>query len=194
MMESNEKYSLNAVMDAKRLIFPELPLAYQEMLMLVPVEIRSQDHPKHKAVYGLMQAMARHLAEAREVSTIPADQYLIGYEKEQSEVQTCFRIRGIQQEMSAVRFRLDIHDYRGELERLILENRLLELYNQARILDPQGVSRFEHMIDKKMKKVRIRENGNYRGNETGRNERVREVTVKHRTFRDGEPDRLYPCQ
>lgn len=59
---------------------------------------------------------------------------------------------------------MEINDYRGAVEKVILENRMLELYELAKQLDPTGVERFERMIDKRMKKVRIRGNGNYRGN------------------------------
>ena len=108
----------------ERAIFPEMPLTYHEMLMLVPADILKLDHPKHKKVVGLIQAMV------------------------------AFRITGIQQQMSAVRFRLDIHDYRGNLEKDILQDRLYELYYQAKEIDPEGTARFERMIDKRMRKVR----------------------------------------
>lgn len=193
MIASNERAPVSVVC-AEHIVFPDLPLTYEEMQLLVPVEIQSKEHAKHKAVYGLIQAMARRLEDARMVSTISPSQYLTGYKEEQTQVQTLFRVKGIQQEMSAVRFRMEINDYRGAVEKVILENRMLELYELAKQLDPTGVERFERMIDKRMKKVRIRGNGNYRGNKTGRNERVREVTVKHTAERRGEPDRLYRCQ
>ena len=47
----------------ERAIFPEMPLTYQEMLMLVPADILKPDHPKHKKVVGLIQVMARHLED-----------------------------------------------------------------------------------------------------------------------------------
>lgn len=193
MVESNERVPSVAV-DAEHMVFPNLPLTYEEMQLLVPVENRNREHEKHRAVYGLIQAMARHLEDARRVSTILPSQYLREYREGEPEAQTQFRIRGIQQEMSAVRFRLEINDYRGAVEKVILENRMLELYELAKKLDPEGVGRFERIIDKRVKKVRVRENGNHGGNQAGRNERVREVTVKHRTERRGEPDRLYRCQ
>lgn len=138
----------------ERLIFPTMPLTYQEMLMLVPADILKPDHPKHKKVVGLIQVMARHLEDARMVSTIPAKEYARGYSPKHSQAQTHFRITGIQRQMSAVRFRLDIHDYRGSLEKAILQDRLYELYYQAKEIDPEGTARFERMIDKRMRKAR----------------------------------------
>ena len=138
----------------ERAIFPEMPLTYQEMLMLVPADILKPDHPKHKKVVGLIQVMARHLEDARMVSKMPASQYSKGFSKEEKPAKVAFRITGIQQQMSAVRFRLDIHDYRGNLEKDILQDRLYELYYQAKEIDPEGTARFERMIDKRMRKVR----------------------------------------
>lgn len=192
MLKKNEG-DLN-ITSADRMVFPNLPLTYEEMILLVPAEIRNPEDKRHRAVYGLIQCMARQLEDARRVSTIQPSQYLRGYERGQSDVQTQFRIRGIQQEMAAVKFRLEINDFRGPAEEEILKNRMLELYELAKRLDPSGVGRFEHRIDKRMKKVRLRENGNYGGNQTGRNERVREVTVKYGADRRGEPDHLYRCQ
>lgn len=192
MIQRNEG-ELN-ISSADHMVFPNLPLTYEEMILLVPAEIRNPKDKRHRAVYGLLQAMARHLEEARIVSTIPPDQYLRGYREEENMAQTHFRIMGLQQEMQAIKFRLEINDYRGPAEEEILKNRMLELYELAKKLDPSGVGRFEHMVDKKMKKARIRENGYYRGNQTGRNERVREVAVKHSPERRGEPDRVYRCQ
>lgn len=162
-MIQRNKGELN-VSNADRMVFLNLPLTYEEMILLVPAGIRNPEDKRHRAVYGLLQAMARQLEDARAVSTIPPSQYLWGYEKGQSDVQTQFRIRGIQQEMAAVKFRLEINDFRGLAEEAILKNRMLELYELAKKLDPSGVGRFEHRIDKRMRKARLRENGNYRGN------------------------------
>lgn len=193
MIAQNEREPV-VVMGAERMVYLNLPLSYEEMILLVPAEIRNPEDKRHRAVYGLLQAMARNLEDARRVSEMPPSQYLKYYRKNEPQAQTQFRISGIQQEMAAVKFRLELNDYRGPAEEAILENRMLELYELAKKLDPSGVGRFEHRIDKRMKKVRLRENGNYRGNQTGRNERVREVTVKHTAERRGEPDRLYRCQ
>jgi len=139
---------------AERAIFPEMPMTYQEMLMLVPIDILKPKHPKHKKVVGLIQAMSRHLEDARMVSKMPVSQYSKGFSKEEEPAKVAFRITGIQQQMSAVRFRLDIHDYRGNLEKDILQDRLYELYYQAKEIDPEGTARFERMIDKRMRKAR----------------------------------------
>lgn len=193
MIAQNEREPA-VVMGAERMVYLNLPLSYEEMILLVPAEIRNPEDKRHRAVYGLLQAMARSLEDARRVSEMPPSQYLKYYRKNEPQAQTQFRISGIQQEMAAVKFRLELNDYRGPVEEAILKNRILELYELAKKLDPSGVGRFEHRIDKRMKKVRLRENGNYRGNQTGRNERVREATVKHTAERSGEPDRLYRCQ
>lgn len=155
MSINNERESIPRTgATVERFIFPEMPMTYQEMLMLVPADILKPDHPKHKKVVGLIQVMARHLEDARMVSTIPVKEYARGYSPKQSQSQTQFRIAGIQRQMSAVRFRLDIHDYRGNLERIILQDRLYELYYQAKEIDPEGTARFERMIDKRMRKAR----------------------------------------
>lgn len=153
MIASNERAPSVAI-DVEHIVFPNLPLTYEEMQLLVPEEIRSPEDKRHRAVYGLIQTMARHLEDTRMVSTIQPSQYLRGYKEEQSQIQTQFRIRGIQQEMSAVRFRLENNDCRGPAEKAILENRMLELYELAKKLDPSGVKRFERMIDKRMRKER----------------------------------------
>lgn len=175
MMAQNKRETV-AVMDVA---YPNLPLSYGEMILLVPEEIRNPEDKRHRAIYGLLQAMARNLEDARRVSKMPPSQYLKYYRENEPQAQTQFRISGIQQEMAAVKFRLEISDYRGHAEETILKNRMLELYELAKKLDPSGVGRFERRIDKRMKKARLRENGNYRGNQTERNERVREVAVKH---------------
>lgn len=193
MIAQNEREPV-VVMNVEHMVYPNLPLSYEEMILLVPAEIRNSEDKRHRAVYGLLQAMARSLEDARRVSEMPPSQYLKYYRKNEPQAQTQFRISGIQQEMAAVKFRLELNDYRGPAEEAILKNRMLELYELAKKLDPSGVGRFEHRIDKRMKKVRLRENGNYRGNQTGRNERVRETTVKYTAERRGEPDRLYRCQ
>lgn len=193
MIASNERAPV-AVIDVEHMVFSNLPLTYEEMLLLVPEEIRNPDDKRHRAVYGLIQTMARQLEEARKISKMPPSQYLRFFRKNEPQAQTQLRISGIQQEMAAVKFRLEINDYRGPAEEAILEEQMQELYKAAKQVDPTGIKQFEHRIDKRMRKVRLRENGNYRENQTGRNERVREVAVKHGTDRRGEPDRLYRCQ
>lgn len=92
MIASNERAPV-IVAGVGHMVFPDLPLTYEGMQLLVPVEIRNKEHAKHKAVYGLIQAMARQLDDARMVSTIPPGQYLTGYKEEQDQVQTLFRIK-----------------------------------------------------------------------------------------------------
>lgn len=134
---SSRSYSLNA------------PLSYPELIRLIPEGV---DGMARLQLSGLMQSMTKFLEDTRTVSKYPADMYgtkgkpmPIGY-----------RIRGIQEQMSAVRFRLDIHDYSGVLEQRILKDRLYELYHQAKEIDPEGTARFERMVDKKMRKARAR--------------------------------------
>ena len=163
MIASNERAPV-AVIDAEHMVFMNLPLTYEEMLLLVPAEIRNPEDKRHKAVYGLIQTMARQLEEARRVSEMPPSQYLRFFRKNEPPAQTQLRISGIQQEMAAVKFRLEINDCRGPAEEAILKDRMQELYEVAKKVDPTGIKRFEHRIDKRMKRVRLRENGNYRGN------------------------------
>lgn len=171
MKHRNEGGGLN-ITSADRMMFLNLPLTYKEMICLVPAEIRNPEYKRHRAVYGLIHAMARKLELARMISTIYIMSYLEGYRKEQSDVQTHFRVMGIEREWEAVKFRLEINDFRGPLEEAILKKRMEELYELVKRLDPSEVGRFEHRIDKKIRKVRLKEDGNHRGNQTGRNKRV----------------------
>ena len=76
------------------------------------------------------------------------------YKNLPEEVPQQIRIRGIQEQMSAIRFRLDVSDYKNILEMQILKNKLSELYQVAKEVDPEGVARYERMIDKKMRRAR----------------------------------------
>jgi len=125
------------------------PLTFAEMKLLVPVEIWN---PKHLAVFVLLRNMERFLEDSRTVSRQPVDRYKNLPEGVSQEI----RIRGIQEQMGAIRFRLDSSDYENILEKEILKNRLYELYQVAKVIDPEGVSRFERVIDKGMKKARAR--------------------------------------
>lgn len=154
VIRNEEKRIFRKGVTVERAVFPEMPMTYQEMLMLVPADILKPDHRKHKKVIGLIQAMARHLEDVRMVSKMPAGQYAKDFSKEEEPARVAFRITGIQQQMSAVRFRLDIHDYIGNLEKDILQSRLYELYYQAKEIDPEGTTRFERMVDKRMRKAR----------------------------------------
>lgn len=129
---------------------PNAPMTYHEMVLLVPKDIWYPRHPKHKAVFGLLRRMDRFLEESRIISMQPVDLN----KNLPDEVPKPIRIRGIQEQMSAVRFRLDIRDYQNVLEMEILKNRLYELYRVAKEVGPEGVARYERMIDKKMRRAR----------------------------------------
>ncbi len=134
-------------------IFTLAPLTYQEMSALVPLKMLTEGNIiKEIRLAILFKEMEQDLERARAISREPVE-----------EVQDAgdtrgltLRIRKIQERMSAIRFRLSIHDYAGELERVILVERLNELYRQARGIDPDGVNRFERYIDKKVSKMQRR--------------------------------------
>lgn len=129
---------------------PNAPMTYQGMVLLVPRDMWLPKYPKHRAVFGLLQNMTRFLEESRMISKQPVDRY-----KNLPEgVSQAIRIRGIQEQMSAIRFRLDCSDYENILEMEILKNKLFELYQVAKEVDPEGVARYERMIDKKMRRAR----------------------------------------
>ena len=62
MLKKNEG-DLN-ITSADRMVFPNLPLTYEEMILLVPAEIRNPEDKRHRAVYGLIQCMARQSSPA----------------------------------------------------------------------------------------------------------------------------------
>lgn len=131
---------------------PNAPLTFAEMKLLVPLEIWNPKHPKHRAVFGLLRSMEQFLEDSRMVSRQPVDRY-----KNLPEgVSQAIRIRGIQEQMGAIRFRLDSSDYANVLEMEILKNRLYELYQVAKVVDPEGTARYERHIDKQMRKARAR--------------------------------------
>lgn len=129
---------------------PNAPMTYQEMALLVPHDMWLPKHPKHRAVFGLLQNMTRFLEESRMISKQEVDRY----KNLPEEVPQQIRIRGIQEQMSAIRFRLDVNDYKNILEMQILKNKLFELYQVTKEVDPEGVARYERMIDKKMRRAR----------------------------------------
>lgn len=131
---------------------PNAPMTYQEMALLVPRDMWLPKHPKHRAVFGLLQNMTRFLEESRIISEQAVDRY----KNLPAEVPQQIRIRGIQEQMSAIRFRLDCSDYENVLEMEILKNRLYELYQVAKEVDPEGTTRYERHIDKQMRKARTR--------------------------------------
>lgn len=134
---SSRSYSLNT------------PLSYPELIQLIPGRVSGM---ARLGLSGFMQSMEKFLEDTRTVSKYPVDMY--GAKEKPMPIE--YRIRGIQEQMSAVRFRLDIHDYSGILEQSILKNRLYELYHQAKEIDPKGTARFERSINKKMRKARAR--------------------------------------
>lgn len=127
-----------------------VPMTVEEMYLMVPADICFPGNKKHKAVFELIQNMSRFLEESRIISKQALDRY----KNLPDGVNKQIRIRGIQEQMSAVRFRLDVCDYKNILEMEILKNKLYELYQVAKEVDPEGVSRYERMIDKKMKRAR----------------------------------------
>lgn len=131
---------------------PNAPMTLAEMKLLVPLEIWDPKHPKHNAVFRLLHNMERFLEDSRIVSRQQVDRY----KNLPNGVSQVIRIRGIQEQMGAIRFRLDSSDYENVLEREILKNRLYELYQVAKELDPDGVARYERHIDKQMRKARAR--------------------------------------
>lgn len=131
---------------------PNAPMTYQELALLVPRDMWLPKHPKHRAVFGLLQNMTRFLEESRIISKQAVDRY----KNLPAEVPQQIRIRGIQEQMSAIRFRLDCSDYENVLEMEILKNRLYELYQVAKEVDPEGTTRYERHIDKQMRKARTR--------------------------------------
>ena len=112
---------------------PNAPMTYQEMALLVPHDMWLPKHPKHRAVFGLLQNMTRFLEEPQQI-----------------------RMRRIHEQKSAIRFRLDCSDYENVLEIEILKNRLHGLYQVAKEIDPEGTARYERHIDKQMRKARTR--------------------------------------
>lgn len=54
---------------------PNAPMTYQEMALLVPRDMWLPKHPKHRAVFGLLQNMTRFLEESRMISKQEVDRY-----------------------------------------------------------------------------------------------------------------------
>lgn len=67
------------------------PMTYQEMALLVPRDMWLPKHPKHRAVFGLLQNMTRFLEESRMISKQEVDRY----KNLPEEVPQQIRIRGI---------------------------------------------------------------------------------------------------
>ena len=54
---------------------PNAPMTYQELALLVPRDMWLPKHPKHRAVFGLLQNMTRFLEESRIISKQAVDRY-----------------------------------------------------------------------------------------------------------------------
>ena len=139
--------------------YPHVPMTYEEMAAMLPDEFREGTVPKWRSyvINRILPKVDLNLFYARQSSYMPIKQsdYTAKYDFGPLPVER------IQRQMSAIRFRLDIHDYSGTLEKIALTAKLYELYKEAREIDPEGTARFERMIDKRMKKGE-RRNGNYR--------------------------------
>lgn len=138
-------------MEVNHSIFPGAPLTFDEMASLIPESVRESGGRQAYFLAALLRKMETHLEDARMVSRMPVRES--GYSA-RPDVGIPIRIRRVQEQMAAIRFRLDIHDYAGEAEKAILVARLYEAYDEAKRIDPDGVARFERMIDKKMQKRR----------------------------------------
>lgn len=134
--------------------YPHAPMTYEEMTAMLPDEFREGTVPKWRSyvINRILSKVDLNLFYARQSSYMPIRQsdYTAKYDFGPLPVER------IQRQMSAIRFRLDIHDYSGTLEKIALTAKLYELYKEAREIDPEGTARFERM------KKGERRNGNYR--------------------------------
>ena len=129
---------------------PLAPMTFEELLYYMsPVKNMKPSDPGMYKFFNLFARMSKHLEEARKYSKQAVDKYTVMPDS----VPQAIKVRGIQEQMSAIRFRLDIYDYSGALEFAILKSNLFALYQEAKKIDPEGVSRYERMIDKKMRKA-----------------------------------------
>lgn len=131
-------------------VYPLMPLSVEEMEVFLTPEILPGGTARgRKVTMSLFMAMDVLLTDSRKYSKQPANKYSSMRDFVPKEV----KVRGIQEQMQAIRFRLDINDYKGVLEREILKERLFELYREAKKVDPEGVQRYEYMLDKKIRKA-----------------------------------------
>ena len=133
------------------------PMSVEEMkVCMVPVEWRVRDivlnglWSKTKKLHSLFQSMDEFLEISRKISREPAD----AYKRIPAHVSTQIRVGKIQEQMRAIRFRLEIRDYSNLVEMQILKDRLYQLYGEAKVIDPEGTARYERMIDKQMRRAR----------------------------------------
>ena len=126
------------------------PMTFEELLYYMsPVNNMKPTDPAFYGFTKMFAQMDRHLEESRKYSKQAVDKYAVMPDFVPQEI----KVRGIQEQMAAIRFRLDVHDYSGTLEFAILKSNLFALYQEAKKIDPEGVSRYERMIDKKMRKA-----------------------------------------
>lgn len=141
-------------------VYPHAAMTYEEMMDMLPEEFAQGNVPKWKNRFAkkVILKMDMQLWQARQSSYMPISQsdYPVKYDFGPLPVER------IQRQMSAIRFRLAIHDYSGTLEKTALVGKLYELYKEAREIDPEGTAKFEQMVDKRMRKGE-RRNGNHRG-------------------------------
>lgn len=133
------------------------PMSVEEMkVCMVPVEWRIRDMSigsiciETKRLHSLFQRMDEFLELSRRISREPAD----AYKRIPAHVSTQIRVGKIQEQMRAIRFRLEIRDYSCKAEMQILKDRLYQLYGEAKVIDPEGTARYERMIDKQMRRAR----------------------------------------
>ena len=113
----------------------------------------------YKDKVGLMaiqqfQELFKRMDEFLEISRKISKEAVDSHRRLPSNVPDEFRVRRIQEQMRAIRFRLDIRDYNSKAEMEILKDRLYQLYQEAKVVDPEGTARYERMIDKQMRRAK----------------------------------------
>lgn len=130
---------------------PSAPMSYEELrAFMIPASVVKQDKRKVVFLERLFRNMDLFLRESRRYSYEPAD----AYKQIPVNLPVELKIQKIQEQMRAIRFRLDVRDYNHAAERVLLNNRLFELYAEAKAVDPEGTARYERMLDKKMRRAR----------------------------------------
>ena len=152
----DEEFLLNMKPKIQDYINPDSPLSFQEMVaIMVPEQVKYDKFPLHNQIIGLIAGMEQFIRDTRKYSVLPADRF-DRMSAAPSGITTEHKIRMIQEQMNVVRYRLEYTDYRTTAEAKILKHRLHELYQAAKTMDPDGVKRYERMIDKRMKKANAR--------------------------------------
>ena len=135
------------------IMYPDSPLTYQEMMSLIPEEVKQKDHPHGFQIVATIRAVDMQLTQCRILSKKPVNES--EYHVDCSAIPKMIRVQRIQDQMRAIRFRLRFRDYAGDLERVILEDRLKALYAHAKSINPDMVAKFEHSVDKKISKGKL---------------------------------------